>query len=363
MLHTAHTAQKNENGFILLYVVISIVIFMALAISVVSTTITQVELGAQELAAVRATVAADMGLECINYYMSKPSRPFDTMSNPAVITCGPGMSFQPERDYASTACVQSTSSPYSIGPLPGTGSYAQVIVETWPRRINISGQPAKEFCAFRVAVDGCDGNCASASAVRTRWEEFGGFGLPQVINKPAASLPAVEELNDPEPIGWPNYGVTLFASSSAVLQVPYSDNPDVYTESNTLTLSLTGAPAGKQDPLGSPSCAMMSEGCPVINVRVKESDELLNDLPSGKDIDIQLTDMSGIKINATRVSGSGLRYKDSFNLTVGVPGGITPAPTASQSRVYLLRVTAHYVNDSSTVIIPLEIYLDTRGQL
>jgi hypothetical protein len=361
MHHHSHHNQKHTSlnseagGFILLYVVIAITLFVGLSASIVSSTVNQVEMGAQELAAVRANMAADMALECINYYANVPGRVFDTnnITTPAGgITCGPVAGFTPMR-FPGTTCVAATSSdvfgePYQVA-LPNGGACADVTITTWPRQIVIAGGPTYNYCAIRVRVDGHDGDCGSSDAVRTRWEDIGGFGVPSPTNKAANTVPPNENYRDLT--GPTGYQVVLYASSTALLQAQHSATAGVRTQTNSVVLSLKGPPP-PAGPFG-----------PVIGVSVRESIELLTALTSaGEDLDIQLTDMNGVRINDTRSSGAGLRYNESFQLTIGVPGGM-PLPASSQSVVYLIRVTAHYPNASSSVILPLEILRNARGQL
>jgi type II secretory pathway pseudopilin PulG len=344
--------QNTENGFILLYVVIAVTIFVALASSVVSGTVTQVELGAQELSAVRSTMAADMALECASYYATHPERPFYTNTPAVNIICGPGMNFNSYNGAANVnqLCVADSafvSPDLTLSDGSGGVSCARIGITTRPRtiRVQTGGStfgPYYYFCAHEIRADGYDGACGSEN-VRTKWERVGGYDAtlfpdPTTVDARVAGVMPAQDVGTPD-LNIPTAKrVSLTTSSSSVFQIERSTLSGFKSKTNPIKFTLSNLGASV-NPIG-----------PVIGIRVQTSTALDTALiPTSAVADIEISTPAGAPVT------EGLYAGDSFNLTVGVPADLATG-------VYLLRVTARYLSATSSVIVPLEVYSSTRGQ-
>jgi len=238
MENTTHT---DEGGYILLYVLLAMTLFAILASSVLKSTVEDVELGAQELAAVKAQAAADAAAECISYWARQPDFPFNTNTDVKTFNCNTGAA---SADFASISrnqdwCTADTE-PYTL-PNLANGGCAEVTVDVLPRLVTDlftgpSGPEASRtrLCSVRVRATGYD-DCATKAVSRVRWETIGGWATnPANPNTNAATL-----IGDPPALSDPTvspegYSMEAVVAPHAVLQVEVSGVAGTLHESNAI---------------------------------------------------------------------------------------------------------------------------------
>jgi len=165
--------QKNqftENGYVLYYVIIAVGFFAALATSVLTSTLRELEISDQELNAIKARFAAEAGVECITYWQTKYwPRPLDTTRPAYTIHCDtlitPASYTSPGED-ADAEC-----DPYSytmrIGPFDTANDQCADI------EINITQHPATSMvCSTQVITHGYSDCSASPDTQRSLWYEL-----------------------------------------------------------------------------------------------------------------------------------------------------------------------------------------------
>jgi hypothetical protein len=161
---------KNTKGYILFYVVIAGGLFFALATSVLTSTLRELEISEQELNATKARFAAESGVECITYWQTTNwPRPLDTTGPSATIHCdtqltsqnftSPGQDGDPECDeYTHTM---------SIGPFTSTNDQCADI------EIRITEHPATPLvCSTQVVTHGYSDCSSNPLTQRSLWYEL-----------------------------------------------------------------------------------------------------------------------------------------------------------------------------------------------
>lgn len=162
--------KQDHSGYILLYVVIAGSLFVALASSILISTLRELEISEQEMNAVQARFAAEAGVECITYWQTTGwPRPLDTTGPASTIHCdtlmtpksftSPGPDGNPECDAYSHVM--------KIGPFKSTNDQCADI------EIDIKQHTATPMvCTTNVTVHGYS-DCSSDPAVqRSIWYQL-----------------------------------------------------------------------------------------------------------------------------------------------------------------------------------------------
>lgn len=240
------TKKSGEQGYILLYVMLSMTLFAVLATSIVKSTVEDVELGAQELSAVRAQSAADAAVECFSYWARRPEFPFNTNTPAMAFDCDTGANSSNLTSIntgVQTECVP-TEETYQLPEL-ANGSCSVVTIQTLPLIVPGVLDPSP-LCSVRIKAEGYD-DCATKEVSRVRWETIGGWrDAGSTDDWVEAEFKGVAPTLDSASAD--GHGIDVSIEDYAVLQVEVSGVPSTTHESNTIEIENTYVGAAR--PLG-----------------------------------------------------------------------------------------------------------------
>ena len=215
---------------------LSMTLFAVLATSIVKSTVEDVELGAQELSAVKAQSAADAAVECFSYWARRPEFPFNTNTPAVAFDCDTGPdspSLSGINTGPQTECTPYTAPPYTL-PQLANGSCSVVTIEVLPRYVGtiFPSSGSTPLCSIRIKAEGYD-DCGAKEVSRVRWETIGGW--------PSDDNPDNEvDLEGDEPAtgsaSADGHSIDASIEEYAVLQVEVSGVPSTTHESNTIEI-------------------------------------------------------------------------------------------------------------------------------
>ena len=163
--------HTTNSGYILYYIIIAVGFFGALASSVLTSTLRELEISDQELNTVKARFAAEAGIECIGYWQKQHTpRPLNTNgidTPPATIHCdtvitpvaytSPGGDSDPECEPYGPIEIE-------IGPFAEVNDQCAVI------ELSIAQFPSNpELCSTNVIVHGYSDCTENPATERSLW--------------------------------------------------------------------------------------------------------------------------------------------------------------------------------------------------
>ena len=155
--------QAHERGYILVYTILALVVFILFVTQFTRSTLRELSITDNELAAIIATGAVDAGLECIMYWNDHPTMyaPFNTNTPAENILCESSVdSVGMTTDDSTLAgnCVDHSYAPMTLALPNGSCVTMQVRVEP------IGGGVT---CKTIASVEGTD-SCTNPTTYRTR---------------------------------------------------------------------------------------------------------------------------------------------------------------------------------------------------
>lgn len=155
-----HTTQ--QQGYILFYVLIALSLFASFAVTVLVSTVRDLETSGLELATVRARFAAEGAAECTSFWLRK-----------ARIT---------EVDLTSQCNTQTGTETFTITPQDYTNSPASCETQTFSYDTNypngtcarvtadiLQNPSMPQLCILSAHVDGYSGDCGASESQRSIW--------------------------------------------------------------------------------------------------------------------------------------------------------------------------------------------------
>jgi hypothetical protein len=157
--------KDRNSGYILVYTVLAISLFVYIATSLTGSIIREIDLSDAEIAAQKAGMAADVGMECARYWQFDSGlQAFSTNAGTQIIRCDTpagSVSFSTANGAAGGDCDSSKTYSDFVIPL-SDGSCTTVSVTVSPMN------PVTTTCMTAIRSVGHD-NCANPTTERIRW--------------------------------------------------------------------------------------------------------------------------------------------------------------------------------------------------
>lgn len=166
--------QKDNSGYVLIYTVLAISLFVYIATSLTGSIIREIDLSDTEMASLKASGASDMGMECAQYWQYETGVPaFSLNAGTVVIRCD-----TPAGNYS----FATGNGSQRLGPTDPCETPSGDTAKTYPDftiklnndscailQISVK-QKASNFttCDVSVRSTGLD-NCDNPTTERVRW--------------------------------------------------------------------------------------------------------------------------------------------------------------------------------------------------